>query len=586
MRSKFLCGAVSVLFVLSIGFFVQKRCCTPSAPPRIHPNVWTHVQIHVLERDTELPLPARITLVKASGKPALFRAKPRIDVVIRPYRGLLYILDRPYSIRLPPGRYTLYASRGMEWSLARRQLDLTKPKEKPVTLSFKLHREVDTKGYIAADTHIHTRTFSDHGDITVQERMISIAGEGIELAVATDHNVRVDYRPYQRVTKTLRYFSSIAGNEVGSTHGRQAARGHINIFPIGPQDPKPSSPFEHWRQLQSDIRKTQAQISILNHPRWPLTRSGEPSGPFSLLALNSLSGEFKATSSLFPFEALEVINADTAVSKRQTRPLRLFKDWFSLLNRGYSIAAVGGSDSHTAHVPVGQARTYIPLDTVRPDRIPIQRAIQNIKQSQSSVSMGIFVRMSIQGHGIGQTVHIPATQHTFTVQLDIAAPSWVRPRTVSIFVNGRLVMKRPIASKPKQATRERISFSLKRPQTDAYIVAYVQGDPVTQIPFYTGELMRFERYTMGATNPIFLNVDGDGHYTSPRQTALYILRTLKNNTKVIQRYLLHPQTDPMVGVQLLSALQTNPRFESILQNVALHNPTYAMYQKSLSTMNR
>ena len=38
-----------------------------------------------------------------------------------------------------------------------------------------------------------------HGDATPEETMLSIAGEGIELAVATDHNHHTDYRPSMKL---------------------------------------------------------------------------------------------------------------------------------------------------------------------------------------------------------------------------------------------------------------------------------------------------------------------------------------------------------------------------------------------------
>ena len=80
----------------------------------------------------------------------------------------------------------LYASRGFEYGVHRQSLVVRRGDSLKIECS--LEREVDTRGWIAADTHIHTRTFSGHGDATLEETMLSIAGEGIELAVATDHN--------------------------------------------------------------------------------------------------------------------------------------------------------------------------------------------------------------------------------------------------------------------------------------------------------------------------------------------------------------------------------------------------------------
>ena len=45
------------------------------------------------------------------------------------------------------------------------------------------------------DTHIHTLELSGHGDASVVERALTLAGEGIELAIATEHNRVADYSP-------------------------------------------------------------------------------------------------------------------------------------------------------------------------------------------------------------------------------------------------------------------------------------------------------------------------------------------------------------------------------------------------------
>ena len=87
----------------------------------------------------------------------------------------------------------LHAGRGFEWGVAKHKLSLQADERRELTLSLK--REVDTRGWIAADSHIHTLTHSGHGDARIEERMITIAGEGIELAVATDHNHHTDYAP-------------------------------------------------------------------------------------------------------------------------------------------------------------------------------------------------------------------------------------------------------------------------------------------------------------------------------------------------------------------------------------------------------
>ena len=42
-------------------------------------------------------------------------------------------------------------------------------------------KEKLTQPVVASDTHVHVLKYSKHGDIQLDERMVTIAGEGIEL---------------------------------------------------------------------------------------------------------------------------------------------------------------------------------------------------------------------------------------------------------------------------------------------------------------------------------------------------------------------------------------------------------------------
>src|SRR5207248_680250 len=119
--------------------------------------------------------------------------------------------------------YTLYAGRGFEYSLD--SVPLKVVAGATASHMLKIRREVPTAGYVACDTHIHTLTHSGHGDATVEERMITLTGEGIELPIATDHNRHIDHEPFAQQMHVRKYFMPVVGNEVTTSVG------HFNIFP-------------------------------------------------------------------------------------------------------------------------------------------------------------------------------------------------------------------------------------------------------------------------------------------------------------------------------------------------------------------
>src|SRR5690606_1249593 len=111
------------------------------------------------------------------------------------------------------------------------------------------------------DTHIHTFTWSKHGDATAAERVLTIAGEGIELPVITDHNIHVDLEPYVRAQQLASYFTPVTGNEVTTRVG------HFNIFPVS-GDAVADHNASNWKALGKSMGDpTGSKAIILNHAR-------------------------------------------------------------------------------------------------------------------------------------------------------------------------------------------------------------------------------------------------------------------------------------------------------------------------------
>src|SRR5262249_29250022 len=124
-----------------------------------------------------------------------------------------------------------------------------------------IRREVSVPGYASCDTHVHSLTHSGHGDATETERVIAIAGEGLELPIATEHNKQVDYHAAAVKAGVRSYFTPIVGDEVTKPVG------HVNIFPVKPAGPVPDDKVKDWAGLFKEIDRTQAPVRILNHPR-------------------------------------------------------------------------------------------------------------------------------------------------------------------------------------------------------------------------------------------------------------------------------------------------------------------------------
>ena len=107
-------------------------------------------------------------------------------------------------------------------------------KDARVRKELAIKREVETKGWVSSDTHVHTLTHSGHGDATDLERVITLAGEGIELPIITDHNKQIDLHAVALKAAVRKYFTPVVGNEVTTDFG------HFNVFPLPANGPSSS----------------------------------------------------------------------------------------------------------------------------------------------------------------------------------------------------------------------------------------------------------------------------------------------------------------------------------------------------------
>src|SRR5262249_52462699 len=141
-----------------------------------------------------------------------------------------------------------------------------------------IRKEVPTAGWISCDTHIHSLTWSGHGDATGDERVLAIAGEGIDLPICTEHNRHVDYHASPVKQGVRRRLTTVVGNEVTTNVG------HFNIFPVKAAGPVPDYRGRDWESVFAGIARAEAKVIVLNHPR-DLHAGFRPFGPEHHLAL-------------------------------------------------------------------------------------------------------------------------------------------------------------------------------------------------------------------------------------------------------------------------------------------------------------
>jgi hypothetical protein len=287
------------------------------------------LEVHIID-ERGAALPSKVSLRPLDGN-----STAQLDDLGDPYvsGGLSHVFFAPHGgidEQMPEGRYQVYVTRGIEYSLwdsaehgdpdgvqliagARTRLDVV------------LHREVDTSGFISADLHVHAAPSHDSG-VSLSKRVTTMACEGVEYVVATDHDVITDYRPAIEELGLDRWLQASSGLEVTSIEV-----GHYLGFPLLIDYNRPKGGALDWTGMTpAEVIDSVAALGayspdetivFIGHPRDGILgyfdqfgfspfagslRSPEVSTPL----LNLLGGNDLLRSENFTldFEALELLN--------------------------------------------------------------------------------------------------------------------------------------------------------------------------------------------------------------------------------------------------------------------------------------
>ncbi len=502
--------------------------------------------VQVAINDNKLqPMPGRITVVNRNGTLVPIGLKSSPGLAVR--EGVVYAATGVADFGVAPGTYRIYAGRGFEYGVGSTRITIESGQHAKRTI--KLTREVDTRGWVCCDTHIHTLTHSGHGDATISERMATLVGEGIELPIATEHNKHIDYAGIASQSGVKSDFTPLIGNEVTTPSG------HFNIFPVEADAAVPNHQQTDWDPLFDDVFAVpNVRVAILNHGR-DLHGGFRPLSPRHHI---SIAGQ-RLDDRPLRFNAMELINSGAI----QTDPMQLFADWCGLLNRGMSVTPVGSSDSHdVTRFIVGQGRTYIRCDDTEVANLNIEAAIDAFLEGRVLVSYGLLADVSVdEQFGPGETVVLDDNAESILITASLRAPSWVTPESIALYVNGRphrtaaVSMGRNAESPFDETYRWRIPLS--QLAGDAWLCVVAKGEGIEKAYWptakpYQPDSIDFVPYTFACSGPVRVDVDRDGRYSSPHQYARRTIDRLAGDLVAVMKAL--EPLDPAVAIQAASIL--------------------------------
>jgi hypothetical protein len=450
--------------------------------------------------DDKGPIPARLTLKPAKPFPVL---PPSFGEPIWSSDSLVHFsASGKESLELPAGTYSVIASRGFEYEIDQSSVSLGAGDEKSVAL--KLTRSVSTTGFMSGDFHVHAMWSPDSSDL-FEMKAAALAGEGLEIPVLTEHDYLGDLNPTIAKLGLQPWLRSMVGEEVTTN-----VFGHFNAYPLTQDPGKPNQGALLWHE------KSPATVFAEAHTTWPGSvvqvnhpRSSLQGGYFTAVGYDAALGTATKKPSEWSraFDALEVFNGSGWDSNQSST----VKDWYSFLDRGFLVTATGNSDSHHAvRDHVGYPRNYVKLSTDEPAKLDVSELAKAVREGRVVVSGGPFVTASIGGKSLGEVVD--ATSKQVDLAVSVQAPSWISVDKLRVIVSGQTVLETAIDAGTRDPRNPAVRFQKELPvmaDRDSWVIVVVTGSG-DLAPVCPGH------QPFAVTNPIYLDVDGNGSYDAPK----------------------------------------------------------------------
>ena len=444
------------------------------------------------------PIPARLTFLGVDGTrtPVFTRA----DIGIQQPGGIL-AFDRAFvvggaALLVPAGSYEVWFSHGPEWDAVSRRIHVGHASM--VSESVTLRHVVDTPGWISGDFHVHAERSFD-SKVPMAHRVYQFLADGVDLIVATDHNVIADYAPVIARLGQSERLASLQGDEVTTRDW-----GHFGAFPLvggdsavarGPIAVVDRTPVSMFAELRA--RWPQVLIDV-HHPRLDKGKMGY----FHLGGLDTKALRSKRRGFSFDFDAVEVLNGFQDPDRLSVDAV--LADWFAFLRRGYHVTATGNSDTHHLTFNLGgYPRNYVQLPEGPLDHLDAEALILAVKAGRSYFTTGPIVDVTVGDQGLGDTVSTGG--RPLQLHVRVRAPGWIDVKRLTVLVDGIQVLERPVVGAAAVRFDETLSVPIAH---DAFVIVRVDGD--TPMAPVIGDLAHFKVYPLAITNPIWVDVDGDG----------------------------------------------------------------------------
>jgi hypothetical protein len=409
----------------------------------------------------------------------------------------VYLL-RSADIALPPGEYDVVATSGPLATLDRFSVTIEPGgrAEHRIGIAWVQH----PNEMVAADFHLHAAPSRD-SKTSIAERVASLVCEGVDVAVATDHNRVTDYGPALAALRLSRP-AVVAGDEITMSGMAEGAQyGHFNVFPLPLPAGAPEETVPPYFDVPPDrvapsARALGARVVQVNHARL------EHSGFFDFAKLDAATGK-AANAFSDDFDAMEVFNGFELERPEKLRTCA--QDLVAFARRGKRIAATGNSDSHALlFQEPGYPRTWVRVVPGEASTLA-NRVIDGVLRGDTVASSGALLDVHVEGQPPGSIVR--PKNGKVHVSVRAYAAEWVPLDGIEVWKDDS-VAARANADPPRDGLRLAWETDIAVTR-DAVILVWAASErpigPTLPLP---------NARAVSVSTPVYVDADGDGRVIS------------------------------------------------------------------------
>jgi len=415
--------------------------------------------------------------------------------------GSFFYTHGAFQAQVPPGPLELTVTCGPEYVAFTDTL--TVPPGGTAERDYPMVRwaHAAEEGWYSGDVHIHTNYGLDFIQGTAPvDRLRNTPEDMLLMARAEDLNVS-NFLVSNSLGDGLFDRESFEGKpHAGSTarhilywnqEFRSPLYGHLGLLnlntlvsPSNTGYDLTSNPYDYpANALIADRTHAQGGLVIQAHPAYF-------EDDFASL-INPAARELAVDVALGKIDAVEILSY--ASSADRSRDL-----WYRMLNCGYRIPAVAGTDSFMnfvrppfCHNPPGGNRVYVQVEA----GFDYASWIQGLRTGQSFVTNGALLSLSVNGRPMGSEISFPGPDPVhLAIQAEVRSPFPMD--TLEIVRNGQVIFTQPAGE-----DRQHIQVSLSREETESCWIAARAGAG-GYIPFLFG----FP--AVAHTNPVYVTREG------------------------------------------------------------------------------